>query len=160
VPRSTENREFGGVVFLTNSYEAEWLHGKTLLDRIEEDKLAPEIAELTDAVVLPYVRSAQAAMGEALGVGESELDVASTTAMAEAITAMGEAVSDYVRVLAGETKRKDPESAARFEKAVAPLDRHREYHRPRARTVAEDADTDVSDDDPDAPVPPVDPVDA
>jgi hypothetical protein len=153
-----------GAEFLTRSYDAEGLHGKTLLERIDEEELGPEIGALTNEVVLPYIRSAHAALGEGLGLGESEQETASTTAMTDALDVLAEAVSDYVRILAGETKKKDAASMARFQKAViGPLERHREYHgRQRTARADEEEITEpaIGDEDPDAPIPPVAPAEA
>jgi len=145
-----------GTSFLAASYEAEWLHGETLLGRIEDEKLETELTELTDTLALPYVRAAQEALGEALGVGDAGPERASTTALAEALDALAEAVSDYVRILAGETDKNDSTSVARFERAVvAPMERAREYHA-RRRGGATGTEPIGADEDPSAPVPPID----
>ena len=81
---------------------------------------------------------------------------ASTTALAEALDALAEAVSDYARILAGETDKNDRKSVARFERAVvAPIERVREYHA-RRREGTTGTEPIGADEDPSAPVPPID----
>lgn len=146
-----------GTAFLTSSYEAEWLHGETLLQRIDAEELVADIDTLSGKHVLRYIRRAQKELGDALGVGDIELERASTTAMAEALDALAGAVAKYVRVLAGETDEDDPKSLQQFLRAVAPIDVHRAYHaRPRASAgTVEDTEV-IEDDDPNAPIPPID----
>lgn len=83
-----------GTSFLTSNYEAQWLHGETLLRRIADEELEKELVALTHPIALPYLRAAHAALGEALGVGDSEPERANTTAMAEALDVLADAVSD------------------------------------------------------------------
>ena len=147
-----------GAGFLTSSYEAEWLHGKTLLTRIDKEGFAEELTALTDEIVLPYITSATNALGDALGLGDEDVDHPVTASMLDALEAQITAVAAYVRILAGETDEKDPASVARFLKAVAPIDRLRAYHAAR-RTKTEEEEVTVvdpdreDDEDPDAPVP-------
>ncbi len=111
-----------GVAFLTASYESEWLHGQTLLKRVDDEALAEEITALTSSVALPFIRDAQKGLGDALGVGDQDVEHASTTALAEALDALSQAIADYTRILAGETDTEDPESVKRFLDAVEPLE--------------------------------------
>lgn len=147
-----------GAGFLTSSYEAEWLHGKTLLTRIDKEGFAEELTALTDEIVLPYITSATNALGDALGLGDEDVDHPVTASMLDALEAQITAVAAYVRILAGETDEKDPASVARFLKAVAPIDRLRAYHAAR-RTKTEEEEVTVvdpsreDDENPDAPVP-------
>lgn len=149
-----------GTEFLTINYDSEWLHGETLLARIADEKLAADIDTVAGKHALAYIRGAQKELGDALGVGDVELERASTTAMAEALDALSRAVAKYVRVLAGETDEDDEKSVGRFARAVAPIDRHREYHAVTRTSASEEDTTTTTDaadgeDDPNAPVPPV-----
>lgn len=147
-----------GTAFLTSSYETEWLHGETLLKRIDAEELVADIETVSGKHVLRYIRRAQKELGDALGVGDIELERASTTAMAEALDALAGAVAKYVRILAGETDEDDPKSLEQFVRAVGPLDIHRAYHaRPRASSSKVEETEVTEDNDPNAPIPPIDP---
>ncbi len=140
-----------GLGFLTLSFEAEWLHGQVLLQRVDDEGLAEEITALTHPIALPYVREATSALGEALGLGEKNIEPPLAASLADAIDAQSTAVAKYMRVLAGETDDDDPSSVARFLKAAAPIDWLRAYH---ARSPKPTAEGPSEDSDPDAPVPP------
>ncbi len=145
---------------LTLSFEDEWLEGDKLLRMIEQDKLQREIDELAGAVFLRYIKSAQHDLGEALGVGEREIESASTTGLSEALDELATAIADYARVQLGTIDRQKPATLKAFQKAMAPLDAHRAA-RATTRTSNEQPVTPVEDaedpaaEDPSAPIPPV-----
>ena len=143
-----------GIAFLNLSYERELVVGETLLKRIDDEGLEAEIVDLTDAIVVPYIRTAQADLADVLGLGPSDGERANTRAMADALDALSESIARYVRILAGETDERDPASLAIFEKAVVgPLDEHRAYHRKQTSGVKPDPIAD--EDKPDQPIPPL-----
>ncbi len=130
-----------GLGFLRASYNEQWTLSQLHLERIAEEDLQPEIDAVGAGEFVPYIRNAQIAFGEALGVGESGIPVDDTTALSRASANLGDAIADYGRILAGEVDRDDPASVARFRDAVAPIDRHRATARGR-RGSDEDAPTD------------------
>lgn len=144
----------GGTAFLSLSYERELVVGETLLERIDTEGLEEEIADLTDPIVVPYIRTAQAQLADVLGLGPSDNERANTKAMADALDALAESIGRYVRILAGETDDRDPASLAIFEKAViGPLDEHRAYH--AKQTSGAKPDPIADEDQPDQPIPPL-----
>lgn len=156
LPRGTE--------FVRFAYEAQWNESENLLAKIDEDGLAPQIDALVGGHFLAFIRRAHAAYGEALGLGESLLETPDTTAIANAVTNVAYAIAEYGRMMVGELDRNDPESVARFLKAMAPLDRHRaKQSRSSGGGGGEDVvvdtpiepDADDTDIDPSAPIPPI-----
>lgn len=143
-----------GVAFLALSYERELLHGETLLKRIDDEGLEPEIIDLTDAIVVPYIRSPQPELAEALGLGTSDVERADTRAMADALDKLATSIARYIRILAGETDDRDPASLAIFEKAVVrPLEQHRAYHAKQAKGAKPEPI--AEEDQPEQPIPPL-----
>lgn len=143
-----------GTAFLNFSYERELVVGETLLKRIDDEGLEAEIADLTDPIVVPYIRSAQADLADVLGLGTTDPERVNTRAMADALDALAGSIARYLRILAGETDERDPASLAIFEKAVVgPLDHHRAYHRKQASGAKPDPI--AEEDQPDQPIPPL-----
>jgi hypothetical protein len=159
-----------GTGFLKGNFDKKFVNGQTLLDVIRDEKLAESIDKLAGKVALRYVRSAHTGLGEALGLGEGEVITRSTTALADALDVLAEAISDYVRVYAGQVKKKSPASVSQFLLAMAPLEQHRATYGNDASSgdEAEDeegvedvdaedgTDGDGGDEDPNAPIPPLD----
>ncbi len=132
-----------GLGFLRASYSEQWAMSQLHLERIEEENLQPEIDAVGAGDFVPFIREAQAAFGEALGVGETGIPVDDTTALSRATSALADAIADYGRILAGEVDRNDPGSVARFREAVAPIDRLRAMM--RARRPSDDEPTAQND---------------
>lgn len=137
-----------GTEFVQYSYEAEWNASEDHLAVIDEENFEPEITAVVGPNYLPYIRRAHAAYGEGLGFGETLLETPDTTAIANAVSNVAFAIAEYGRLMVGlELDRNDPESVARFKKAMAPLDRH------RARFSRGGGDDGVVDDEPIEPPP-------
>lgn len=116
-----------GVEFVKLAYEGEWVYSQQILERFEEEGAIPDIERLAGAEYLANVREQHAFLGAALGLsGKREAEeVASTTGVADRVTALATAIADYTRRLAGEVETEDAASVAAFQKAVKPLDDHR-----------------------------------
>jgi hypothetical protein len=143
-----------GIAFLNLSYERELVEGETLLKRIDDEGLEAEIADVTDEIIVPYIRSAQEDLADVLGLGTSDPERVNTRAMADALDALAESIARYVRILAGETDERDRASLAIFEASVVgPLDEHRAYHAKQTSGVKPDPIAD--EDKPDQPIPPL-----
>ncbi|UJR84200.1 hypothetical protein [Sandaracinus amylolyticus] len=144
-----------GVQFVTLAYEAEWVYGEQLLERFDEEGALADIERLAGAEFVANVREQQAALGAALGLTgkRGTEEVASTSGLAERVSALASAIADYTRRLSGEVETDDPKSVAAFRKAVAPLDAHRAATAPKAsggETPSEPAEPV----DPSQPIPP------
>ncbi|MCB9593518.1 MAG: hypothetical protein H6719_12360 [Sandaracinaceae bacterium] len=74
---------------------------------------------------LPFIRRAHAAFGDALGLRADRPEAPSTTAIADASSALAFAIAEYGRLLTGELDRTDPDRVATFRRAMTPLDEHR-----------------------------------
>ena len=117
----------GGLAWLKEGFEAEWIHAKTLLERIDQDGHAEELELIAGEGFLQWARDASAKLGEALGLGKSEPPRA--PGLAPALTAIAHAIANYGRILAGEVDLDDPASLEAFRLAVAPIDEHRRSQR-------------------------------
>ena len=147
-----------GTKFVTAEYSELYTTSDHILRRVEELGLEPEIEALIGPDFLPFVRAQHAAFGEALGVGETAVDVPDGRAVAAQITALAEAIAAYGRAMVGWVDTDDEESLAAFQRAMAPLDRHRRSFANGGRE--DEPEEPVVEDDPDAPSPedPVPPI--
>ena len=151
-----------GTKFVTGEFSELYTTSENLLRRVEEHGLEAEIDELVGSEFLPFIRAQHAAFGEALGVGETAIDVPDGRAVATQIGALADAIAAYGRAMVGWVDTEDEESLAAFQRAMAPLDRHRRSlanggreTEPEAPVIEEDPDA-PSPDDPVPPVPVVD----
>ena len=147
-----------GTKFVTGEFSELYTTSENLLRRVEEQGLEAEIDELVGSEFLPFIRAQHAAFGEALGVGETAIDVPDGRAVATQITALADAIAAYGRAMVGWVDTEDEESVAAFQRAMAPLDRHRRSLANGGRETEHEAP--VIEEDPDAPSPddPVPPV--
>lgn len=88
-----------GLAFLNGSYEDQWVQSETMLEVIAAKGLGDELDELTGGPFLKAIMDAHDGMTQALGVGESEPEVA--PAIGPAVTALAQAIANYARGLAG-----------------------------------------------------------
>lgn len=114
-----------GTSFVRADYRQQWAASQLHLERIDEEELAAEIDALAGPDYLPFIRRAHAAFGDALGLGADRPEAPSTTAIADASSALAFAIAEYGRLLTGELDRTDPDSVATFRRAMAPIDEHR-----------------------------------
>lgn len=148
-----------GLIFLTRSYEDQWVESKRRLDRIDEEGLEESLTSLVHPDLLAHVRAAHDALGEGLGVGEVPLEIPDGRALLEALRALSLEISGYARVLAGSVDVRDDESVQRFRAAMAPLDAYRATHGRSSGVdpAADGGDEDVvgggDDLDPEGPIP-------
>ncbi|MEQ9077512.1 MAG: hypothetical protein RLP09_26860 [Sandaracinaceae bacterium] len=147
-----------GTKFVTGEFAELYTTSENLLRRIEEQGLEGEIEALIGSEFLPFIEKQHAAFGEALGVGETAIDVPDSRAVATQITALANAIAAYGRAMVGWVDTEDEESLAAFQRAMAPLDRHRRGLANGGRE--EEPEAPVIEEDPDAPSPedPVPPV--
>ena len=137
-----------GTKFVTGEFTELYTTSDNLLRRIEEQELEAEIDELVGPTFLPFIRAQHASFGEALGVGETAIAVPDSRAVSTQITALAEAIAAYGRAMVGWVDTDDDESVAAFQRAMAPLDRHRRGATNGGREEEPDAPTT------EAPVPP------
>lgn len=150
-----------GTRFVMGEASEVWTTSDLLLQHIDETELAREIDELVGPTFLPFVRARHAALGEALGVGETAVEAPDPRSVRDQLGALARAIATYGRVMVGWVDPDDEESLATFRRAMGPLDRH------RARLANGGGAADeppAVDDDPDTPgpedpVPPVPPAD-
>ncbi len=130
-----------GVAFVQGDAYVGWSEATRRLGFVEERRLSAEIAAvLGGPELLVQLEAATAALGAALGLGDTPRPITTPSALRSARQRYSRAVAAYCRVLAATVHEDDPASVARFMAAVAPLDEYRALH---ARTPAEDPDTDV-----------------
>ncbi|MGE0791376.1 MAG: hypothetical protein AB7S26_37220 [Sandaracinaceae bacterium] len=150
-----------GTSFVMLNHRAQWLTADRILQRIERLGLDGELASIAGEDYLPRIRELHARYSEMIGAGPTPTSRPSKRAIATAIAELSEAIADYGRLMAGISDREDPDSLARFLRAMEPLD----TYRARAfggRGASEDAIDEVediaeepTDDEPtDAPDPP------
>jgi hypothetical protein len=151
-----------GITFVTLSYEEEWFESDKRLKLIDDGDLEGDLVKLVHPNVLPKLRTAHAALGEGLGVGDTYVEPPDGQALIEALRQLSLAVAKYARILAGTVEVDDPTSTARFLSAMAPVDQHRAtYGTPPSQPVDTEAPTaqpvapDPDEPGPDAPLPPV-----
>jgi hypothetical protein len=127
-----------GLQFLVSSYEAEWFHSRMLLDRMHKDDLYDDVVELAGEPIVTGVEQAHAALGEALGLdGDVSPDAdagassgaSSGLGVGESVLRLADAIANYGRILSGNVEIDDPDSRARFLRAVAPIDAYRARNR-------------------------------
>ena len=147
-----------GTKFVTGDFTEIWTTSDNLLRRVEEQGLEAEIEALVGASFLPFIREQHAAFGEALGVGEKAVDVPDGRAVSSQISVLAAAIAAYGRAMVGWVDTEDEDSVAAFQRAMAPLDRHRRTLGNGGRD--EEPEAPAVEDDPDAPSPedPVPPV--
>ena len=73
------------------------------------------------------MKTAHAALGEAIGAGETPVRYARAE-LAAAVRDLADAIADYCLQLAGQVDRDDPESVQIFRAAMMPIDRFRADH--------------------------------
>jgi len=113
-----------GVAFVLLAYEAEWVKSGELLARFDEEGAAKDIARLAGEPFLSNVREHHEDLGVALGLsgkGSKERQ-ASSTGIAERVTALADAIGEYTRRLSGEVELSKSASVKAFLAAVEPLD--------------------------------------
>ena len=118
-----------GLSFVSMKVEAEWIHSRFLLARIDGEGLADQLAALVTETCMANLRSAHAELGQVLGLVESEGEGESAAevmpgTVGEYLAELAEAIAGYGRVLVGGLRRKQPHTLERFKAAVAPLDAH------------------------------------
>lgn len=146
-----------GTNFVQFAYERQWTESENHLIRIDEERLEAEVVALVGPLFLPFIRSAHAAFGEALGLGSTPISVADTTAVGVAVDQVSFAIAEYGRMMVGELDRNDPASVERFKKAMAPIDAYRAANSRTTTNEEEDLEVleDLLDVDPIGPIPPV-----
>jgi hypothetical protein len=143
----------GGVSFTSLDARAAWAEGDRHLGRIRNEGLAEEVVALSGPDFLPSAIRATAALAEAIGVGETTVEVPSSTALLDAMRAFSKSVGSYCRALAAGVEDDDPASWARFRKAVGPIDEYRRLGRTLEEDGSEDGETDDLDIDGEAGTP-------
>lgn len=140
-----------GLAFVLTDYETEWNEGEVRLGRIAEEGMERELVEIVGRLYLDHVRSAQTALGDALGVGREARRAPAPTGLQDSLTALGQRISSYVRMLSAEVDQSDEASVKRFLDAIAPLDAHRATRGQSGSDAAAEPSAPPSD----APIPPV-----
>jgi hypothetical protein len=113
-----------GLAFLVNDAETKYAESARRLGVIADQGLEREIDRVAGAGFLDAVKKAHAALGEAIGVGETPVRFARAE-LQDAVYELAVAIGDYGLQLAAEVDRDDPASVRRFREAMMPLDRYR-----------------------------------
>lgn len=142
-----------GLVFVSRSYEEEWVASKRLLERIDEEGLEESLTSLVHPDLLALTREAHDALGQGLGVGDEPFAVPDGDALYQALRQLSLAIARYARVLAGRVDERDDASVQRFRSAMAPLEAYRAAKRVRRGSGDGGNDADVEPVDPEAPAP-------
>lgn len=111
------------LVFLTLIFLAEWAESDKRLKQIDHDGLQNDLDGLCGKEFLENVRVAHAAYGEVLGVTKPGQAV--DTKLAEEFAAVKKAIGKYSFHLASLADDDEPETVARVQAALLPLDEHR-----------------------------------
>ncbi len=144
-----------GLAFVMLGYEAEWVHSRELLTRINEEGHTADLVELAGQRFVDAVHKGHIGLGKVLGL-DGEHEVEASLMVGEPIVALSNAIAKYARLLAGTVV--DEPTLAVFRAAMAPLDAHREAHR-RSSSGDGEAEPDNEDmdemQDAEAPLPAV-----
>jgi hypothetical protein len=128
-----------GLAFLQNDAETKYAESERLLLVIDQQHLAAEIDHVAGAQFLAVVKTAHAALGEALGVGATPVFFERAELQA-ALADLSQAILHYCVQLVASTDASDATSVRRFRSAVMPIDRFR-ADRPEAKSGEDDAST-------------------
>jgi hypothetical protein len=113
-----------GTSFGTADAATVWVHSRRLLERIDTEGLAASIDALVHPALLASVRRAHAELGAATGLA-GRGDAGDAQSLAEACARFAFAVTSYARAMSVGIGDRDHEAAARFAKALAPIDTYR-----------------------------------
>lgn len=113
-----------GLDFASHDAAAVWSESKRLLGRIDDEGLAGQVETLAHPDVLRAIREAQTALGVATGLGLPEASPPEKS-LREALDRFAFAVSRYARALSIEVDDRDYDAAARFARALHPIDTYR-----------------------------------
>lgn len=111
-----------GLSFLRADAEAKHTESEKRLAIIAEGGLAARLDAVAGAGFLDEVRTAHAALGEALGLGSTPLTYG-PTALADALSDVRLAIALYALQVAAEVDPSSEDSVRRFYSAMVPLDR-------------------------------------
>lgn len=114
-----------GVAFVQNDARALWGHSTMMLERIDEESLAPRIEALVHPGLLASVRRAHATLAEAARLSPGAAAVPSTRGLAETLGRFVFAVSAYARACSLKVDAFSPATLSRFVSAMAPIDTYR-----------------------------------
>jgi hypothetical protein len=114
-----------GLSFLSLDAGASWSEGVRYLTRIHDEGLAAELDAVAGPEFLEVLKQRSAALANAVGVGDESRRRPRAAALAAALARFGHAVCAYARVMAADVEVSEEASAARFLRAMAPIDEHR-----------------------------------
>lgn len=137
-----------GVSFASMDAETAWSEGSRRLDRIRDEHMTDTIHEVLGEDFLEMVTKVTADLAEVIGTGREPWTTPSTTALAEALAELGEAVGAYGRLVVGSVNAKDEASVERCVRALEGLALHRLSYRGGGGGDDTEADVEV-----DAPAP-------
>lgn len=137
-----------GAPYLQNDAETSYVDARDRLELIRREELGDELDDVLGPEYREAAEQTTAALGEAIGVGQTPKPLVSNAEVQEALNSVSLALAVYVRKLLADLDETDPASVHRFLAAVAPLDQHRASMRARGETDEEEPS------EPDAPVEP------
>lgn len=117
--------------------------GRRVLARIEDRHLTRELSALIGPAPLAAAKTATSDLGEALGLGDKDVERTSPTVVADALEKFVTRLSAYARALAADVDEDDDASVQRFVDALAPIAQFRVLPR----------ESGAADEEPSAPSP-------
>lgn len=136
-----------GLGFVQLSYDKEWVESNERIERWKKDPaLRKELVLVAGEAFVANVEYQHQRLSEALDLtGERAAKAPDPRALAEAVEAFADALSEYIRVFGGEVNTKSDASIAAFVQALAPLEAYRASQATGAR------EEDSEDEDPPSP---------